>query len=717
VSLRPVDHADPGRPLRITAVFSHPVIGGAELWLLSLLQEGQGMDVDAVVLAGDSPLHRLLEDRGIPVRSLPSGKRGADIAIAALGLVRLLRDDRPDILLCNGVKSAAVGVLAGRLAGVRSAWCKHDFVFDEHLGRVLARLADGVIASSEELLRGLKPVRSLIITPPVDLSPAGREESRAFWQRLGVDLGRPTVAMVCRIVHYKAIDVAIRALALPHGASWQLLVVGPTDFSSPDLPARLEALAHELGVEDRVVFTGPIDDVSHQLAGVDAVAVLTVDRPRSRYSYEGFGMVALESLVAGVPLIATERVPATALGPEGVLAVGPESADDVADALARALDLRPVAEQVGARLRQDYPTTKRLAGQLVDGLSAVACRPGAGATGGPRMSVVVTVLNEVDGISVLCDQLLGQLEPGDEAVIVDAGSTDGTREALQVLAVTHPALRVRVEPGATISEGRNAGVSAASNDVLAFTDAGCEIQAGWLHALRVAFTAEVPPALVTGVYRVAARGPWEQAFVASSYPSPEEAVHPGSVARAYGRFFGRAFDAVLCTGRSMAVSRGAWAAVGGFPEDLRTAEDVMFGRRVAAAGFRCVLTADAEVVWFQRSSVSSTARMYFGYGRGGGHSADPLLVGRDLARAAAYGFALWAAARRRPLPLALSAVGSLAYLSLPVQRAARGPAPWASMPLIPLTLFVKDVPKALGCLLGMVERWRGGSAALPGSGD
>lgn len=344
--------------------------------------------------------------------------------------------------------------------------------------------------------------------------------------------------------------------------------------------------------------------------------------------------------------------------------------------------------------------------RLVEALFVAACRPGAAAAGGPAMSVVTTVYNEVDSISGLCQQLLCQLSEGDEIVVVDAGSHDGTYELLQRLAHAHAALRVLQRPGASISEGRNAGVFAARNDFLAFTDAGCTVLPGWLEALRLPFATPCRPDLVTGVYRAAGRTTWERAFVASSYPLPEEARHPGPLVRPYGRLFGRAFDAVLCTGRSMAVTRQAWAAVSGFPEELRTAEDVMFGRRLSQAGFRCVLTADAEVIWAQRSSVTSTVRMYFSYGRGGGHSGDALLVGRDLARAAAYGFAAWTAVSRRPAALIAAGLGAVAYLSLPVSRAWQSPAPGRVLALIPVTLAVKDISKAAGCLVGTVERQR-----------
>lgn len=694
------------RPLRVTVVLPHPAIGGAELWLLSLIDATAGqLELDAIVLADYSPLHQLLVDRGISVRSIPTGTHGRHIALSAARLSAVLRVARPDVLLCNGVKAAAVGVIAGRVTGVRVAWCKHDFVFDGSLGRLLARLSDCVIATSHELLGRVRPLQSQVLPPPLPPEPVDLESSRAFWQRLKLPMEWPVLAMFSRLVDHKAIDIAIRALASPEGRTWRLAIVGPTDLSEPDLPARLRGLAASLGVGDRVHFLGQVPEAGRWLRAMDAVAVLTVNRPTSNYGPEGFGIVVLESLFAGVPVIVTPQIPAALLGRDAVVQVRPESPQDVAAALARVPLLRPMAGLVAERLCKEHPDAVSVAQGLVDCLAVTAGRPGAGSNDGPSISVVTTVLNKVDSTERLMSQLSAELREGDELLVVDAGSIDGTRELLEQFQRHDPRLRILHRAGSSIAEGRNVGAQAARCSVLAFTDAGCDVRVGWLNALRAPFRAGQPPDLVTGVYRADATGAWQRAFAASSFARPGEALHPSQLVRAYGRLFGRVFDPVLCTGRSMAVTRTTWAAVGGFPEHLQTAEDVTFGRTIARAGRRCILSVEAEVVWDQRSTIMDTARMYFEYGRGGGHSGDRLLISRDIARAAAYGLGLWSVNTRSKVPLILAGLGAATYLSLPVERSLVDKSPFATIPLLPLTLAVKDLPKAAGCLVGLAERW------------
>ncbi len=48
-----------------------------------------------------------------------------------------------------------------------------------------------------------------------------------------------------------------------------------------------------------------------------------------------------------------------------------------------------------------------------------------------RVSVIATVLNEAGSIDLLLDSLAGQTRPPDEVVIVDGGSSDGTRGRLR----------------------------------------------------------------------------------------------------------------------------------------------------------------------------------------------------------------------------------------------------------------------------------------------
>jgi glycosyltransferase involved in cell wall biosynthesis len=705
--------------LKVTAVLPAGVVGGAELWLLSLLAEDTRLDVDAVLLA-PGPVEAELEKLRVPVRLLPTGRHGPALASSARRLAGWLRREPPDIVLANGVKAAAVASVAARLAAVRCCYVKHDHSYDRTLGPVLARLVDGLVATSPSLAAASSRTDAVVVPPPRPARPLPRDMAGMLLGTHGVDPAdeRPVLAMIGRLVPYKGVDDAIGALRLPGGAGWRLAVIGGPDPAAAGEPERLRELARAAGVADRVVFTGPVPNAAGLLTAVDAVAVLTKDAGAGP-GREGFGMVALEAMTAGVPVIATDTGPvADRLAGRAGIVVPPGAPDAVAAALARLSDedARRRMGSAGRQLTADHPGARGCAGQLARELARIACRPGDGLPPeilGPPVSVVVTVLNEGPAIDALLLPLSEQLvHSRDEVVIVDGGSTDDTLERIRHWSRRDGRIRLLEHPGSNVSAGRNAAVRVAANDLIACTDAGCVPVPGWLAAFRAAAADTTRPTLLTGTYRVLGDSAVQVASAAVGYPAPGELLRPSVLVRAYGRLFGRVYEAGLPTGRSVAFDRAVWSAAGGFPEHLVTGEDVMFGQAAVRAGMPAVLVAGALVDWEQRPTLGATARMYFRYAQGSGHSRDRRLLGRDLSRAAAYAGLGVALVRGRRAARVGAGVAGAAYLSLPAVRVVRGRSGGGrsvravAVALVPVVAVVRDVAKAAGAVHGLLRRRR-----------
>ncbi|MFE6097591.1 glycosyltransferase [Streptomyces massasporeus] len=713
------------RPLRVSVVAPHGVVGGAELWLLSLLDATDRLAVDAVLLA-DGPLRDEFARRGVSCTVRPTGRSGTSIAGATAWLMRRLRADRPDVVLANGVKAATVAAPAAWLAGVRCVWAKHDHTHDGPLMTLLALLSDGCVATGAELVPASRHSAAVLVPFPAPGRAAlPRETARQELHRRGVRLGQDELLLltVARLVGYKGVDDAITALAQPGTSRWRLAVVGPEDPAEPEEHERLARLAATLDVADRVDFTGWLQDAWQFIPAADAVAVLT-KWAGSGPSQESFGAVALEAMLAGVPVIATapgpvsERVAPPGADPAGIT-VEPARAEQVAEALRRLEDpgIRAAMGSAGSRSAVAHPGPEQSAALLVRTLAETARLTGAGLDGTAAVSVVTTVKNEAGVIDQLLQLLVPQLTvDGDEIIVVDGGSTDDTTRRVETWASRDPRVRLLHAPGTGISAGRNAGIRTARNSLIACTDAGCYPASDWLARLRAAAAEAESASLLTGVYRVSGRGPVAHALALVGYPDPEEARHPGPWTRLYCRYLGREFDATLPTGRSVAFTRAAWEDAGGFPEHLRTAEDVLFGRAVVAAGHRAALVTSAEVGWEQRPTLRQTAAMYFHYGEGSGWSAHPLLLGRDTARAVAYTAAL-AAVLRGSTARRVTAAAFIGYLSLPLTRAVRERR-WAALPAVPLVAVVRDLSKAAGAAHGLLGRMRSVRArgAAPGTG-
>lgn len=691
--------------LRVTVVQPGGVLGGAERWQLALARATDRMDLDVVAIGGGATATEW-RSCGVPLTVVPSERRASRMPLLVRRVATVLRRSMPDVVVAHGVKAALATGPAARALGIPFVWVRHDGSFGGRPTALLDRASDGQIVTGAWLLDGRSCANPAVINPPRGTTHDPRDDARAALG-LAVAPGRLVAGMGTRITHGKGIDDAIRALADPAADPWDLAIAGIHDPAEPGEEARLLTLAAELGVAHRVRFLGEIDHFAERVSAFDAVLVLTKPTASLPWHREAFGMTALEAITAGVPVVVTP--PVGGMTGDGGIEVRPGAPGEVAAALSSLVDPAERARRstAGLAAAQTFPAAAAAADQFVEYLAGAAHRPGVGRRPtAPALSVVTTVLNDETAAKELLSALVPQLGRDDELIVVDGGSTDGTVDVVRDVADLEPRVRLLVEPGAGISQGRNIGIRAARQDAIACTDAGCIPAPGWLGAFRRAFASDPDVDLWTGTYRVEARQPWERALAAVGYPNIEELAHPTPLVRVYGRLLGRSFDPSMPTGRSVAFARAAWAGVGGFPEDLQTGEDVLFGRSIVAAGGTARLVRDAEVSWAQRPTFRANLTMYRRYGEGSGNSLDRRLMGRDLARAATYlvtaGIALRGSRRARVVATA----GMAAYLSLPTVRALHGPTPMRTAALVPPVAAARDLAKAWGAISASVRRRR-----------
>ena len=197
--------------------------------------------------------------------------------------------------------------------------------------------------------------------------------------------------------------------------------------------------------------------------------------------------------------------------------------------------------------------------------------PFSEATRPERVSVIATVLNEVDNIDRLVESLMNQRLAPAEVVIVDGGSTDGTWDRLEraklrysgLVVIRDESCRLERSPG-PISRGRNVAVAATSSDVIACADAGCTYEPDWLENLSAAI-----------------RSGEAQYVLGGSCIAPDDStVWDLAAAPFLGVKLRADAKTKSCTARSMAFRKKLWQRVGGFPEDRFFGEDTMFDMKV-----------------------------------------------------------------------------------------------------------------------------------------
>lgn len=211
------------------------------------------------------------------------------------------------------------------------------------------------------------------------------------------------------------------------------------------------------------------------------------------------------------------------------------------------------------------------------------------------------MLNEAESIHSLLDALLDQTLPPAEILITDGGSIDATPELIQEYLKRNPSLRLFREAMAFPGRGRNVAAHHASNEWLAFIDAGVVPAPDWLAQLAACARENVDTDMVFGSWEPVTDTFFKEcAAIAYAYVPNRESVQEVRRARAI-------FSSLL--------RRSAWERVGGFPENLRSAEDHLFIRKIEEHGFVLSYAPDALVRWTMQPTFALTFARFATYSR------------------------------------------------------------------------------------------------------
>jgi glycosyltransferase involved in cell wall biosynthesis len=312
-----------------------------------------------------------------------------------------------------------------------------------------------------------------------------------------------------------------------------------------------------------------------------------------------------------------------------------------------------------------------------------------------NVSLIATVKNEADNIAALLDSMLAQSRPPDEIVINDNGSSDGTVAIIQhYIDRGHP-IRL-VHGGSNIPSGRNNAIRHANGPLIASCDAGLTLPTHWLADIITPLESGVAD-VGAGFYRAASTSLWEFALGATNYPEVEE-VDP---------------DTFLPAGQSVAFTKAAWEAVGGYPEWAATCEDLLFDLALKERGYRFQFVPSAAVHFQPRSSVGAYVWQYYTYARGDG--VGHLFWRRHAVRYAFYGYMTVVAllARRNSWAWLLTLPPWALHLRKPLSRVWRKSDDrplgqrMGALALVPLIRLLGDGAKMVGYPVGLWLRLRG----------
>lgn len=303
-----------------------------------------------------------------------------------------------------------------------------------------------------------------------------------------------------------------------------------------------------------------------------------------------------------------------------------------------------------------------------------------------KVSLITTVKNAAEEIGPFLASLATQTRTPDEVVVVDGGSSDGTLDRLRRAS----GITLLEEPGANIARGRNVAIRAATHDAIAVTDADCVLEPEWLE--RVVAPLEEGADVAMGFYKPISETFLQACVAAVNLPDAED-VDPG-------RF--------MPSGRSVAFTREALAAVDGYPEWLDVGEDMYVDLRWRALGMDMRFAPNAIVNWRLRPTLRATWIQYFRYAKG--DALAGMYPERHALRFAVYAGLTAALTSDRTWPKVLAAGGAVAYASTPVARGwarALDPQERAIVTAaVPALLGFLDAAKMAGYAAGLADRFR-----------
>ena len=303
--------------IRVLLAITRLELGGAQRVVLHTARELDRRIFDVALCWGpgdllDDEAEAIRDLERIPVPTLVRPVAPISDLRALFSLRSAVRSFQPQIVHTHSSKAGILGRLAARLEGVSTVHTVHGFGFTplqsvpthfffRSAEKTMAQFTDHFVTVSEtDRSRGIEmglfpPNKATVIRAAIDIERfRAAIDGEAVRERLGVPVGVPMVTQIGNFKPQKAPLDFVRVAAAVHAEHPEVwfVMVGDGPLRGP-----AERLACELGVADRMVFSGWWNDVPGLLAAT-TISVLT-----SRH--EGLPCSVVESLAAGVPVVAT----------------------------------------------------------------------------------------------------------------------------------------------------------------------------------------------------------------------------------------------------------------------------------------------------------------------------------------------------------------------------------------------------------------------------
>jgi glycosyltransferase involved in cell wall biosynthesis len=271
-----------------------------------------------------------------------------------------LKRERINLVHTNSILAHIYGAIAAKIAGVPCIWHMQDIVDPEmvfglarralvFLGRILPEKITVISIAVGQMFTGKSSQKVQVVyngTDTIKFSP--EIDGSGIRKEFNIANDEFVVGIVGRLVIWKGQREFLKAASviINRIPNTKFLIIGDTTFGSKQYKEELYDLACELGIESKVIFSGGREDIPNIIRAMDVMVHASI-------SPEPFGLVIIEGMASGVPVVASNRggpVEIIEHRKDGFL-VDPEETENVANIVIELLRDKALRKKISENAR------------------------------------------------------------------------------------------------------------------------------------------------------------------------------------------------------------------------------------------------------------------------------------------------------------------------------------------------------------------------------
>ena len=297
--------------IKVFQVSSDSNIGGAGKCILTYLEhyDRQRFDMTAV-LPENSLLKPEIEKLGVRVIEVPGIAEKSLSFTGIKNLMSVFKKEKPDVVHTHASMSARI---SARIMGVRGIVYTRHSVFEpspkisKGIGKVVNGFinnffTDRIIAVAEAAKKNLTDCGvsnkkiSVVLNGIKPVEPMNDTEKAGVREKYGIRNGETVISLLARIEEVKGHEILIEAAkcVLDRGYSIKVLIAGTGSCEE-----RLKQKVTDMGLSDKIIFTGFVNDVR-------GIVNITDISANASFGTEATSIALLEGMCLGKPAVVSD---------------------------------------------------------------------------------------------------------------------------------------------------------------------------------------------------------------------------------------------------------------------------------------------------------------------------------------------------------------------------------------------------------------------------